>query len=173
MISTLEEHSRQQIGGIYKASTNKMLKEQFYEMYFNTQITTRLILSKGDFVNQLIKKANQLNMNSKLISSQSKSFYIQALCQFDVFQAKQLLYSKKLELQSKRISKDEAAGYDIFIKLLKNILSPFECTQSELNFLVDNIFEEWMNKKKTCFLQTKKQANLKSSYKMHHNKSSD
>ncbi|CAD8209887.1 unnamed protein product [Paramecium octaurelia] len=181
MISTFEdclEHSRSQIGGIYKVKHQQNVQRKVcMKCILKLKLQPEQILSKEEFVNQLLQKANQLNLNSRLESSQSKSFYKQAFCQFDLFQREITSIFTNIGAIIKRISEDETAGDDKFLRLINQNLNPFECSQSELNFLVNflegNIFEEWMSKKKFVLSNFQKTGDyferlLQNAYKTNH-----
>ncbi|CAD8198813.1 unnamed protein product [Paramecium pentaurelia] len=156
MISNQEycqEHPNFQIGGIYIGNKNQnFARKVCVECILTQKIPHDKLLSKKEILQQLLLKANQVNMKYVLDQNQCTSLFKPFLNQFDLIEQEIDLIFMNIRDSIKRIQDDLISEDNKFLNLLKNDLNPFECSQQELDFLVDflvgNNFEEQINKKK-------------------------
>ncbi|CAD8112997.1 unnamed protein product [Paramecium primaurelia] len=147
------EHPNSQIGGIYKVKHNKNIQRKVcLECILKYKIPSEQILNKEEFVNCMLQKANQLNIKNILEVNQSKSFFKTIFQKFDLIYKDITLIFSNIRDIIKRISEQDTAGDEKFLRLINQNLNPFECSQTDLDFLVNfiegNLFEEWIDKKK-------------------------
>ncbi|CAD8173472.1 unnamed protein product [Paramecium octaurelia] len=155
MISNQEyctEHPNSQIGGIYIGNQcPKIQRKLCMECILELKIPVEQILTKKEFLKQLLQRSNNLNMQNVLEQNQSKSIVKPFLNQIDLIEREIGLIFQSKRDSIKTISNDLTQGDNKFLNITKDSLNPFECSQEELDFLVNfmdsNIFEQWINQK--------------------------
>ncbi|CAD8128878.1 unnamed protein product [Paramecium sonneborni] len=145
-------HPDQYIGGIYKGKNNLQTFRKICMICVSKHgIHPQQILTKDDFVKQLLRKSQQIYMETLLRQNFLKQNFKCQLSHLDKIQEEISLIIQTIKESILAIQVGEKQMDNKFLNLIKEDLNPFECSNSELDFLVNFLegtnFEEWMKKK--------------------------
>ncbi|CAD8108733.1 unnamed protein product [Paramecium sonneborni] len=108
-------------------------------------------LKLKDFVEKLLQNSQNLNIKDQLQQSQSKEIFTQTLQILDKLQEEIHLIFTSIKESIQAIQIHEKKIDDKFLQLIKENLNPVECSNFELDFLVNflngDIFEKEMEKR--------------------------
>ncbi|CAD8108700.1 unnamed protein product [Paramecium sonneborni] len=144
------DHLNQQIGGI-NIGQNQKQRKICMECIQKKKINLTQFLLLKDFVEKVLQKSNSLNIKHQLEQSQSKEIFKQSLQLLDKIQEEIILIITSIKESIQAIQVHEKNIDHKFIQLIHPNLNPVECSDSELDFLVNfingDIFEKEMEKR--------------------------